>query len=465
MTAPVAASGDAALEPGNFAAAGPLSVPRLPGEVRITRLANGLTLCHLENRLAPVVTCALTYRVGCRDEAPGQGGIAHFLEHMMFKGAKTYGPGEIDRRTQALGGVNNAFTSHDLTTYYFNFAPDRWSEALAIEADRMADLALDPVEVDAERQVILEELSMYLSDPWDVLNQDVRDELFGPHPYGRRVLGPREDLLATGSEELAAFHRRYYNPANAVLVVAGDVGEEVAEQVAEHFGALPGHELPPRPEGAPRPGPRGLRRVERRHGEVARLMLALPAPAATHPDHAPLMLLESLLVSGRASRLTRRLVEEEQLCSWLTADLSENRDPGLFSVVAELVPGADPARVEAEIFDELKRLETTPPDAEEMARARRIAVADWIFGHEQVYRQAVRLGFAVALFDPEHSQRQLARLLATEAEQVPDLAARYLSPETDSVVGWSLPVEEAGAGSCGTGDEADSETDDEGGAA
>ena len=126
----------------------------LPGCRRLSRLGNGLTVCLLENRQAPVVTTALAYRAGTRDETPGHGGTAHFLEHMMFKGSARFGPGEIDRRTQALGGSNNAFTSHDSTTYYFSFAADRWTEALAIEADRMASLTLDPRQVASERQVI-----------------------------------------------------------------------------------------------------------------------------------------------------------------------------------------------------------------------------------------------------------------------------------------------------------------------
>ena len=119
-------------------------ISALPGLPVVERLANGLTVCLLTNRQAPVVTTALWYRAGSRDEPAGQGGVAHFLEHLMFKGSRRYGAGEIDRLTQALGGANNAFTSHDATAYHFNFARDRWHEVLAIEADRMAGLTFDP---------------------------------------------------------------------------------------------------------------------------------------------------------------------------------------------------------------------------------------------------------------------------------------------------------------------------------
>jgi zinc protease len=154
----------------------------IPGRRQLARLGNGLTVCVLENRQAPVVTTAISYRAGTRDEPPGHGGVAHFLEHMMFKGAARFGPGEIDRRTQALGGSNNAFTSHDATTYYFSFAADRWTEALAIEADRMGGLSLDPKQVASERRVIREEIAMYDSEPWDALEVAVQARLFRGHP-------------------------------------------------------------------------------------------------------------------------------------------------------------------------------------------------------------------------------------------------------------------------------------------
>jgi hypothetical protein len=221
----------------------------LPGVRRFARLANGLTVCVVENHQAPVVTTALSFRAGTRDEPPGHGGVAHFLEHMMFKGSARFGPGEIDRRTQALGGSNNAFTSHDSTTYYFSFAADRWTEALAIESDRIAALTLDPRQVASERQVIREEIAMYESEPWDALEVAVQARLFRGHPYGRPVLGTRGELRATGREDLASFQRRFYRPDNAVLVVAGQTAEEaVLAQVERFMGGLePGAERRPRP--------------------------------------------------------------------------------------------------------------------------------------------------------------------------------------------------------------------------
>jgi zinc protease len=415
----------------------------IPGRRQSARLANGLTVCVLENRQAPVVTTALCFRAGTRDDPPGHGGAAHFLEHMMFKGSARFGPGEIDRRTQALGGSNNAFTSHDSTTYYFSFAADRWTEALAIEADRMASLTLDPRQVASERQVIREEIAMYESEPWDALEVAVQARLFRGHPYGRPVLGTRGELRATGREELAAFQRRCYRPDNAVLVVAGEASEEaVLGEVERTLGGLPPGAEPraePRAGAAPVAWPERMARLRRRKGEVPRLLLALAAPAGDHPDHALLRLLAALLGSGRSSRLYRALVDEGQLCSAIHTDLTEGREASHLTIAAEVVPGVEPARVEGELLGLLAELVGTPPGLEEVERARQVALADWVLHHERVEQQALSLAVALALFDAEHLDRQMRRLLAASPAALHEAAGRYLRPELGSVLGWSLP--------------------------
>jgi len=419
----------------------------LPGRVRRERLANGLEVCLVENHQAPLVTSVLYYRAGTRDEPAGHGGIAHFLEHMMFKGSAHFGPGEIDRRTQALGGVNNAFTSHDTTAYHFNFAADRWTEALLVEADRMAGLTLAADEVASERQVILEEIAMYASEPWDSLEMEVQAGLFGGHPYGRPVLGTREDLLATGPEDLADFHRRFYRPDNAVLVLAGEFGEGALDEVERTLGTIAAP--PPAPvrrvASPPRAGdlPAGLTRLVRRKGEVPRLLLALPAPPADHPDHPALRLLVTLLGSGRSSRLQRALVDEDQLCVWVSADLTESLDASQILIGAEVVPGVETARVEADLFRHLADLARHPAPPEEVERAKQIARADWVFGHEKVQQQALSAGFALTLFDLAYLERHLAGIFAAGPERLQALAAEYLDPEKSAILGWSLPREGA----------------------
>jgi zinc protease len=417
----------------------------LPGRLRRERLGNGLEVCLIDNRQAPLVTSVLYYRAGTRDEPAEHGGVAHFLEHMMFKGSAHYGPGEIDRRTQALGGVNNAFTSHDATAYHFNFAADRWTEALAIEADRMAALTLKPDEVASERQVILEEIAMYASEPWDALEMEVQSRLYGRHAYGRPVLGTRESLLATGPEDLADFHRRFYRPDNAVLVLAGELDDRALAAVERTLGAVPSPPPGPgpRPASAPLDFPAGLARLERRKGEVARLLLALPGPPADHPDHPPLRLLITLLASGRASRLHRAMVDEDQICVWVASDLSETLDAGQITLGAEVVPGVAPERVESDLLRHLADLAERTPSAEEVERAKQIVRADWVFGHEKVHQQALSAGFALTLFDLRYLDRHLAATLETTPEQLREMAVRYLDAQKSAVFGWSLPREGA----------------------
>jgi zinc protease len=413
---------------------------RRPGEAEVHTLGNGLKVCLLSQPQAPVVTTVLSYRAGTRDETPGYGGAAHFLEHMMFKGSASYGPGEIDRRTQALGGSNNAFTSHDGTVYYFNFARDRYREGLAIEADRMAALTLDPREVDAERQVILEEISMYESDPWDALDQRVQQRLFPGHPYGLPVLGTPEDLERTDAAALGDFHHRFYRPGNAVLVLAGDLEPGALEAVEEAFGALP-DVTPEPPDLAPAAAgrPDGLVRFERRMGEVPRLLLSLPVPPGDSDELPAIRSLVSVLGDGRSARLQRSLVDEQQVASSLSVYASESLDPGHLSILVEAAPGIEPERVEEALWAELARLRDEPVGPLELERARRVQVADWVFDHERIHQQALAAAFGLTFYDLDHAERQLCRVLEVTAEELRDAARRFLDPERGAVLGWSLP--------------------------
>ena len=402
------------------------------------RLPNGLTVALLRSRRSPVVASALVYGVGAGHEVEGEHGAAHFLEHMMFKGSKSYGAGEIDRLTRSLGGDNNAFTSQDLTLYYFTFAADRWRHALTLEADRMAGLTLDPVEVESERRVILEELAMYEDEPWDALEKQVSATLHCEAPYGRPIIGTRESLAGLDGPALASFHRRYYRPDNAVLVLAGDLDEGALDAVEQAFGHLPsGSGAATPPTVSPWATVDGLRRIERRQGEVPRMLLALPAPAADHPDHAPLALLAALLGNGRTSRLHRKLVDEAGLGQWVSVEIAETRLPGAWVVAFEGVPGVPRAVVEEEVLVALGTLCREPAGEEEIRRARKMLWADWLFAHERVFQQAYLLGQALTLFDAEHPWRALGRLMEVTPEELLDVAQRYLRPEV-GVLGWSL---------------------------
>ena len=412
--------------------------PALAGRIDRRRLGNGLEVVLVENRQAPIVSTALFYRAGARDEPRGQGGVAHFLEHMMFKGSGHYATGDIDRLTQQLGGSSNAFTSHDVTVYYFSFAADHWRQALAIEADRMRGLLLDPAEVASERSVIVEEIGMYEDEPWDALEMAVLAALFPTHPYGRPVLGSRAELAASGREELARFHAEHYAPGRAVLVVAGDLPPDAEGRIADVFGDIPSRGRARADLAAPE-ALAAPRRLTRHQGEAARLLLALPAPGAGEAEHASLRLLVALLGSGRARRLQRRLVDELQLCLGVSVQLAEQVSGGFLTLAAETMPGVEPQRVEAALLAELAALRSVPVGADELARARQVLLADWVFGHERIHQQALTAAVAAALFDLELPARSLAHALELDAVGLAELAERFLDPERGAVLGWSLP--------------------------
>ncbi len=416
--------------------------PILPRQRFRRRLDNGLSVLVVSVPDTAVVSSCLWYSFGAADEGPDEFGGAHFLEHMMFKGSADYGPGDVDRLTQSLGGENNAFTSQDATAYYFKFSPPHWRQGLAIEADRMRGLTLDPVEVASERKVILEELAMVEADPWEALDQAVVSRLFAGHPYGRPILGTRQSLAGLGADELRSLHRCHYRPDQAVLVLAGGVDASALDEVERRFGAIEASTAPTEREDPPSAAAH-TSRIECHRGRVPRFLLALPGPSADDAAAPPLRLACGVLSGGRSSRLHRILVEDLELCQWVTADLTESRGNGTLTVAAELDPGADGSRVESIVLEELDRLGREPVPRAELARAQRLQTSGWIFAHDQVHDVALSLGLGLALIgDEDLVERQLEATLAVEPDQLTEEVRRGFGQP--HVVGWSWPdAEEA----------------------
>src|SRR2546430_2727194 len=215
-------------------------------DVGRTVLANGLVVLTKEVHTSPIVTNMIWYRVGSRNEELGHTGKSHFLEHMLFKGTERFKKGEIDLITLKNGGGNNAFTSHDFTAYYFNFASERWEVALEIESDRMVNCAFDPEEFEAEKKVVIEELKTGLDSPWGLLLQEQEASAFKVHPYRNPIVGWLQDVERATVEEQQAYYRRYYHPNNATLVLAGDFEtNQILTKVARAFGLIPAGTPPP----------------------------------------------------------------------------------------------------------------------------------------------------------------------------------------------------------------------------
>src|SRR5262252_10589454 len=205
-------------------------------DVRKTVLGNGLVVLTKEVHTSPIVTSMIWYRVGSRNEELGHTGKSHFLEHMLFKGTERFKKGEIDLLTLKNGGANNAFTSHDFTAYYFNFASDRWDIALEIEADRMVNCTFEPDEFEAEKKVVIEELKTSLDSPWGLLIQETDATAYKVHPYRNPIVGWLQDVERATDIEQQAYYRKHYHPGNATLVLSGDFEtDRVLDKVFERF--------------------------------------------------------------------------------------------------------------------------------------------------------------------------------------------------------------------------------------
>jgi zinc protease len=426
---------------------------------RITehRLENGLTVLLAERHHDPVVAVMIWYRVGSRDEEERQAGVSHFLEHMMFKGSRRFGKGEIDRVTTSLGGSNNAFTTSDHTAYWFEFASDRWEKALEIEADRMRHLLLDPAEFEAEKAVVLEELSMGDDDPWRTLTREVQLTLFRRHPYRRPIIGFADSLRALRAADMREYCSHFYHPGNAVLVVCGDFEARTAlARVREHFGGIAAG--PPRaPEDRFRPAheePKGEQRLSIRwDDEGSRLCMAWPTVRVGAEDDWTLDVVATLLAGGKLSRLHRRLVIEGRLATSVSSHNDTRVDTGAFWLFAEAAQGIEPARLEHAVDAEIERLASRVVGAAELARAKRTIAAGEAHESETVSDLAEDLGEFAVDADWRLALEAAARVARVSARSVRECAARLLRPER-RVVGWCLPQDEvrsAGPGSARRG--------------
>jgi zinc protease len=410
------------------------------------RLANGLRVVIAERHDDPVVASVLLYPAGSRTETEREAGVSHFLEHMMFKGTLAHGKGEIDRLTTQLGGVNNAFTSHDHTAYWFELASDRWERALDLEADRMQHLLIDPEEYDAERAVVLEELAMGEDEPWRALSRRVEEVLFPHHPYGRPIIGYPETLAALAPADMRAYYERFYHPRNATLVVCGDVEPEAAlRAVRKRFGRIPAGKPFAEVDIFRRAleEPAGERRVQTSWDDPARrLIVVWPTVKVGTGDDDALDLILALLTSGRMSRLWRRLVLDEGLATSLSASNDSRVESGALWLFAECAQDADPARLEAAIHAEIARLSTEKVAREELERARAILLAGEAFDAETVTDVAEELGEWAIDDDWRHTLDGGVRHAQVDAAKLMEVARRYLRPER-RVVGWCLPKEPA----------------------
>ena len=402
--------------------------------IECRRLGNGLTILTREDRVIPIVSLMLWYKVGSRCESPGITGISHFLEHMMFKGTDRYEKGEIDCLTLRNGGSNNAFTSQDYTAYYFSFASDRWWQALDIEANRMKNNRFDPREFELEKQVVIEERKMDLDTPWGALRYSVVSGSFDRHPYKNPVIGLYEDLCQITLDQMVRYYRQFYSPNNATLVVVGDIDTgDTLKRIEELFGPLTPSDLPEmaRSQESPREDQRRI--TIRKASHVPRMLISFPAASVQQREHYATEILDRVLSDGKLSRLYRRLVEQDQVASLVTTEFEETLDPYLFFIRAELREDADLTQTEAIIFEEIERLRHGPISETELSRAKNQCITQFLQSLETPLSQAMQLGLMQTLDCSEYWHTYADRILALEAEEIQDVAQRWWSPERATV--------------------------------
>jgi zinc protease len=410
-------------------------------QVTAATLDNGLRVLLLEDHRSPIVTVQTWYRVGSRNETRGATGIAHFLEHLMFRGTAKYGPGVFARLVERNGGQDNAFTSQDVTSYYVNIAADKLDLVLDLESDRMHNLRLDPKIIDSEREVVIEERRTRTEDdPGGALGEEVSATAFRAHPYGQPIIGWMTDLKRITADEIRAFYKTYYVPNNAILVLVGDFkAAEVMKRVQAAFGPIPRGATPP-PVSAVEPLQNGERRViVGKPAQLPIVYIGYPVPNHTSADAPALEVLSVVLAGGRSSRLYRDLVYERQLALEAGGDYSYfSIDPNLFWFYATPLPGQTAETLEKELLAEMARLAREPVGDVELTRAKNQIEASFVFQDDSIHRRASLLARFELLGDHTKKAGYLDLIRAVTAGDLQRVALAYFQDDKKNV-GILLP--------------------------
>ena len=417
-----------------------LAVPHGDLPVVERTLSNGLRALVLPRPRSAVVVCDLYYPVGSADEPPGKSGLAHFLEHMLFKGTKRFPKGQLDRLTFVSAGEVNAETDEDCTHYWFKFPRDRWELALDLEADRMRGALFNPAEVEAERRVIEEERARELDSPSGRLDEQFLMHCYRSHPYRNPILGWPEDLASITVNDLKRFYNRHYRPDGAVLVLAGDLEPDTAlDAVEARFGSIPPGRSPRSKAPLTEPEQHDRRRFELIESDaVARGLIGWQTVPRGHADAPALGVVADLLTCGRRSRLWDALVEGGRLATYVDAMHDPVHLAGQLVVQIEAVPGIDPKRLEAAVRREVNRLIKDGPAPEELLRSRRRLEAAWRWQQDDLPGLAGGLGVTSLWGNWTDWPESHREALAVSAVDVQRVASRYLRPDQETV-GWSLP--------------------------
>ncbi len=406
-----------------------------------TTLPNGLRVIVKEDHRAPTAVQMVWYRIGSMDEIDGSSGVAHVLEHMMFKGTPSVGPGEFNKRVAAAGGRDNAFTSRDYTAYFQQVPKEKLDDVMQLEADRMRHLNVDTKEFAQEIKVVMEERRMRTDDnPQAKLFEQMNAVAFQAHPYRRPIIGWMNDIETMTAADAKAWYDTWYVPNNAYVVVTGDVEHKAVFALAEkYYGGLAGRALPPRRQQV-EPVQEGPRQVTvKAPAELPVLIMAYKAPILRDVDQDSepyaLEMLASILDGHDAARFNKKLVREDKVALSIGVGYDNTaRGPGMFYFSGSPSEGRTVGDLEAALRAEIARIQKDGVSEQELKRAKAQLVAGQVYKMDSMFGQAMEIGQIEAVGLPYRKiDRMLEKLQKVSAAEVQAVAKKYFTDDTLTV--------------------------------
>jgi zinc protease len=399
-------------------------------DVKTFTLKNGMKFLIIEDNSIPNANMYLFYRVGSRNEYQGITGLSHFFEHMMFNGAKKYGPKLFDQVMEFNGGANNAYTTENVTVYTNWFPASATEVIFDLEADRISSLSIDPKMVESERGVVLSERSTGLENsPWRMLGEAVQATVFQEHPYHWPVIGYEDDMKNWTQSDLERYFKTYYAPNNCVVVISGSVKADEIKKLAEKYiEPIPAQPAPPKVHIV-EPPQTGERRIMVRK-DVANpyMMIAYRAPEAKHADYYALNILSSLLSSGRSSRLYSALVDQKQLATTVFTGYDDSFDPYMFQVYAIASSNVSETELENAIYEEIEKIKKDGLTETELQKIKNQKLMEFYSQVETINGKSNNIGtYEVFFGDYKKMFDAPADFNKVTAEDVKRVANTYLS--------------------------------------
>lgn len=397
------------------------------------RLDNGLKILLKPEANAPLISWQVWYKVGSRNERSGLTGLAHYLEHIMFKGTKDFQKGEIAQAIQLKGGLFNAFTGDDYTAYYENFAPENLELAIKIEADRMKNSRLDAEEIDKERSVIISELEGGENMPQNTVYKTLKSTAYQAHPYRNPIIGWDSDLQNVNAENMREFYDRYYHPNNSVAVLAGNFDKDLAlDLINKYFANHPREEMKVL-KITKEPKQTGLRKaVIQKEGLVKMLSMGFHIPEFSHEDSAALHVIADIVFDGTSSRLYKKLVDPGKVIN-VSGYAEASIDPGLFRVSSNINLATDINEVEKTIDAELESIKSGV-STEELERAKARVEASAIYERDGVYNEALQIGYFEAISSWEDYPKWVETINKVSNDDIKEVAKKYFTQSNKTVV-------------------------------